>query len=41
MMEHSHLHARVFCHMHEDCHFAKLPAKHPDFWKAKLEGNVA
>jgi DNA mismatch endonuclease (patch repair protein) len=27
--------------MHEGCHLAKLPATRPDFWKAKLEGNVA
>jgi len=26
--------------MHEGCRFAKLPATRPDFWKAKLEGNV-
>lgn len=30
-----------FWHMHEGCHLAKLPATRPDFWKAKLEGNVA
>lgn len=29
-----------FWHMHEGCRFAKLPATRPDFWKAKLEGNV-
>lgn len=29
-----------FWHMHEGCSLAKLPATRPDFWKAKLEGNV-
>ena len=29
-----------FWHMHKDCRLAKLPATRPDFWKAKLEGNV-
>jgi len=29
-----------FWHMHEGCSHAKLPATRPDFWKAKLEGNV-
>jgi DNA mismatch endonuclease (patch repair protein) len=27
--------------MHAGCRFAKLPATRPEFWKAKLEGNVA
>jgi DNA mismatch endonuclease (patch repair protein) len=29
-----------FWHMHEGCHLVKLPATRPDFWKAKLKGNV-
>lgn len=30
-----------FWHMHAGCRFAKLPATRTEFWKAKLEGNVA
>jgi len=26
--------------MHAHCKYAKLPASRPDFWKAKLAGNV-
>lgn len=29
-----------FWHMHAHCKYAKLPASRPDFWKAKLAGNV-
>lgn len=29
-----------FWHMHDGCRLAKIPATHPDFWKAKLEGNA-
>lgn len=29
-----------FWHRHKGCRLAKLPATRPDFWKAKLEGNV-
>jgi DNA mismatch endonuclease (patch repair protein) len=30
-----------FWHMHEGCRFAKMPATRAEFWKAKLEANVA
>lgn len=30
-----------FWHMHKGCRLAKLPATRPEFWAAKLEGNVA
>lgn len=30
-----------FWHMHEGCRFAKMPATRPEFWKTKLEANVA
>jgi DNA mismatch endonuclease, patch repair protein len=30
-----------FWHFHHGCRFAKMPATRPDFWKAKLEANVA
>jgi DNA mismatch endonuclease (patch repair protein) len=30
-----------FWHLHRGCHFAKIPATRPEFWKAKLEANVA
>ncbi|CTP83195.1 very short patch repair endonuclease [Xanthomonas translucens pv. arrhenatheri] len=30
-----------FWHMHQGCRFAKMPATRPEFWKAKLEANVA
>jgi DNA mismatch endonuclease, patch repair protein len=29
-----------FWHQHEDCRFAKLPRSRPEFWAAKLAGNV-
>ena len=29
-----------FWHMHVGCRFATLPATRPEFWRAKLEGNV-
>lgn len=29
-----------FWHMHQGCRFAKLPTTRPEFWKAKLQGNV-
>ena len=29
-----------FWHMHRGCRFAKLPSTRPDFWKAKLQGNI-
>lgn len=29
-----------FWHRHGGCRYAKLPATRPEFWKAKLEGNV-
>ena len=29
-----------FWHMHAGCGNAKLPATRPEFWKAKLQGNV-
>jgi DNA mismatch endonuclease, patch repair protein len=29
-----------FWHLHQGCRYAKMPATRPDFWKAKLEGNV-
>lgn len=28
-----------FWHMHDGCHFAKLPSTRPEFWSAKLQGN--
>jgi DNA mismatch endonuclease (patch repair protein) len=30
-----------FWHMHEGCRYAKLPSTRPEFWSAKLQGNVA
>lgn len=30
-----------FWHMHAGCKYAKLPSTRPEFWLAKLEGNVA
>lgn len=30
-----------FWHRHEGCRYTKLPATRPEFWKAKLDGNVA
>jgi DNA mismatch endonuclease (patch repair protein) len=30
-----------FWHLHHGCRYAKMPATRPDFWKAKLEANVA
>ncbi len=30
-----------FWHQHEGCSNAKLPSTRPEFWKTKLEGNVA
>ncbi len=30
-----------FWHMHQGCRFARMPATRPEFWKAKLEANVA
>ncbi|WIH05528.1 very short patch repair endonuclease [Xanthomonas translucens pv. graminis] len=30
-----------FWHMHEGCRFARMPATRPEFWKTKLEANVA
>lgn len=30
-----------YWHLHSDCKNAKLPATRPEFWLAKLEGNVA
>ena len=29
-----------FWHMHTECNNAKLPSTHPEFWLAKLQGNV-
>lgn len=29
-----------FWHRHAHCKYAKLPASRPEFWKAKLDGNV-
>lgn len=29
-----------FWHRHKGCRYAKLPATRPEFWKAKLDGNV-
>jgi DNA mismatch endonuclease (patch repair protein) len=29
-----------FWHIHQGCRFAATPATRPDFWKAKLQGNV-
>ncbi|MCG3774266.1 MAG: Very short patch repair protein [Nitrospira sp.] len=29
-----------FWHRHNSCGYAKLPSTRPEFWKAKLEGNV-
>ena len=29
-----------FWHNHQGCRYAKMPATRPDFWKAKLKGNV-
>lgn len=29
-----------FWHMHASCKNAKLPSTRPEFWKAKLQGNV-
>jgi DNA mismatch endonuclease (patch repair protein) len=30
-----------FWHFHQGCRYAKKPATRPEFWKAKLEANVA
>lgn len=30
-----------FWHMHAGCNNAKLPTTRPDFWRTKLQGNVA
>lgn len=30
-----------FWHMHQGCRLARLPATRPEFWRDKLEGNVA
>lgn len=30
-----------FWHRHQGCRLAKMPATRPEFWKAKLEANVA
>jgi len=30
-----------FWHMHSGCKNAKLPSTRPEFWRVKLEGNVA
>ncbi|MCC8688765.1 very short patch repair endonuclease [Xanthomonas campestris] len=30
-----------FWHLHQGCKYAKMPATRPEFWKAKLEANVA
>lgn len=30
-----------FWHFHEECKYAKMPATRPEFWRAKLEANVA
>lgn len=30
-----------FWHRHKGCRYSKLPATRPEFWKAKLDGNVA
>lgn len=30
-----------FWHLHQGCHYAKMPATRPEFWKAKLEANAA
>ena len=30
-----------FWHMHQGCRLARLPATRPEFWRGKLEGNVA
>ena len=29
-----------FWHRHVGCRYSKLPASRPEFWKAKLDGNV-
>lgn len=29
-----------FWHVHQGCRFAAIPATRPEFWKAKLQGNV-
>lgn len=29
-----------FWHVHQGCRFAATPATRPEFWKAKLQGNV-
>jgi len=29
-----------FWHIHKRCRFATVPSTRPDFWRAKLEGNV-
>lgn len=29
-----------FWHRHAGCRYSKLPATRPEFWKAKLDGNV-
>lgn len=30
-----------FWHLHQGCYFVKMPSTRPEFWKAKLEANVA
>lgn len=30
-----------FWHGHQDCAFFRLPKTRPEFWKAKIQGNVA
>ncbi len=29
-----------FWHMHGGCRFAKMPSTRPEFWRAKLQGNI-
>lgn len=29
-----------FWHMHGGCRYAKLPSTRPEYWKAKLQGNI-
>jgi DNA mismatch endonuclease (patch repair protein) len=30
-----------FWHAHQGCRYAKMPVTRPEFWKAKLEANIA
>jgi len=30
-----------FWHLHQGCRFVKMPSTRPEFWKTKLEANVA